>query len=200
MARAGVIYTKRSDRTSRSRPLKIVIAGPFSAGKTTLIKTISDTAIVGTERAITNGAHAAKKQTTVAMDFGRINLGPDLTLSLFGTPGQKRFDVMWEVLSEGMLGFVLLIDASVPRSLDDAATILQTFRGYADVPFVVGVTHLDDLQGDASRAVSDTRLALGIPPEIPVLGCDPRRRADVKALLLEVLYGVMRRLDPVATS
>jgi small GTP-binding protein len=200
MARAGVIYTKRSDRTSRSRPLKIVVAGPFSAGKTTLIKTISDTAIVGTERAITNGAHAAKKQTTVAMDFGRINLGPDLTLSLFGTPGQKRFDVMWEVLSEGMLGFVLLIDASVPRSLDDAATILQTFRGYADVPFVVGVTHLDDLQGDASRAVSDARLALGIPPEIPVLGCDPRRRADVKALLLEVLYGVMRRLDPVATS
>ncbi|MEA2488149.1 MAG: uncharacterized protein QOF16_1803 [Actinomycetota bacterium] len=200
MARAGVIYTKRSDRTSRSRPLKIVVAGPFSAGKTTLIKTISDTAIVGTERAITNGAHAAKKQTTVAMDFGRINLGPDLTLSLFGTPGQKRFDVMWEVLSEGMLGFVLLIDASVPRSLDDAATILQTFRGYADVPFVVGVTHLDDLQGDASRAVSDSRLALGIPPEIPVLGCDPRRRADVKALLLEVLYGVMRRLDPVATS
>jgi hypothetical protein len=93
-----------------------------------------------------------------------------------------------------------LIDASVPRSLDDAATILQTFRGYADVPFVVGVTHLDDLQGDASRAVSDARLALGIPPEIPVLGCDPRRRADVKALLLEVLYGVMRRLDPVATS
>jgi signal recognition particle receptor subunit beta len=99
-----------------------------------------------------------------------------------------------------MLGFVLLIDPGVPRSLDDAATILQTFRGYADVPFVVGVTHLDDPQADAAATVSEVRIALGIPPEIPVLACDPRRRADVKALLLEVLYGVMRRLDPITMS
>ncbi|MFN2593713.1 MAG: ATP/GTP-binding protein, partial [Actinomycetota bacterium] len=168
MARAGVVYTKRSDRTSRTRPLKIVVAGPFSAGKTTLIKTISDTAIVGTERAITDGSHPTKKETTVAMDFGRINLGEDLTLSLFGTPGQKRFDIMWEVLSEGMLGFVLLIDGSEPRSVPDAETILTTFSNFADVPFVVGVSHLDEPGTDPARVLSDVRVALNIPPEIPV--------------------------------
>ena len=203
-SRAGVVYTKRSDRTSRSRPLKIVVAGPFSAGKTTLIKTISDTAIVGTERAITdssgtNEKNGAKKETTVAMDFGRINLGPDLALSLFGTPGQKRFDVMWEVLSEGMLGFVLLIDASLPGSLADAATILETFLSYADVPFVVGVTHLDEVPAKQDR-ISEARVALGIPPEVPVVPCDPRRRDHVKALLLDVLYGVQKRVDPAVTG
>ncbi len=194
------MYTKRSDRTSRSRPLKIVVAGPFSAGKTTMIKTISDTAIVGTERAVTDGNHSSKKETTVAMDFGRINLGPDLALSLFGTPGQKRFDVMWEVLSEGMLGFILLIDPTVARAFEDASDILRTFSSYADVPYVVGVTHLDAPGVDPAEAVSNVRIALGIPPETPVVACDPRHRADVKGLLLEVLYGVQRRLDPVATG
>lgn len=200
MARAGIVYTKSSDRTARSRPLKIVVAGPFSAGKTTLIKTISDTAIVGTERAITDGGRLTKKETTVAMDFGRINLGPDLALSLFGTPGQKRFDVMWEVLSEGMLGFILLIDATDPASVAEAAEILTTFRGYADVPFVVGVTHLDDGVADPTRLASDIRTGLGIAPEVPLRACDPRRREDVKALLLDVLYGVQRRLDPVTAG
>lgn len=199
-SRAGVVYTKSVDRTPRARPLKIVIAGPFSAGKTTLIKTISDTAIVGTERAITDAAPGSKKETTVAMDFGRINLAPDLTLSLFGTPGQKRFDVMWEVLSEGMLGFVLLVDGSLPRSLIDARSILDTFRSYADVPFVVGVTHVDERDASANDAISESRVALGIPPNIPVLGCDPRQRSDVKALLLEVLYGVRRRLAAVSPA
>ncbi|OQY82766.1 MAG: GTP-binding protein, partial [Chloroflexi bacterium UTCFX4] len=84
--------------------VKMVITGPFSAGKTEFIGSISEIAVVRTERKITDETRAVKAQTTVAMDFGRITIDKDLVLYLFGTPGQRRFDFMWEILSEGMLG------------------------------------------------------------------------------------------------
>jgi len=83
--------------------VKMVVTGPFSAGKTEFIKTISEIDVVSTERKITDETKRVKEATTVAMDFGRITVDEDLVLYLFGTPGQKRFDFMWEILSEGML-------------------------------------------------------------------------------------------------
>src|SRR5919106_1138211 len=145
-SRAAIVRRKRSTTTRpMARPLKIVIAGPFAAGKTTLIKTISEVAIVGTDRVVTDDTKNVKERTTVAMDFGRITFAQDLTLFLFGTPGQRRFEVMWEILSEGMIGFILLVHAGDERSIEEAAHILETFRQYADVPYVVGVTHLDEV-------------------------------------------------------
>src|SRR3990170_4508729 len=144
--RAGIVKRQRATGGigQISRPLKIVITGPFAAGKTTLIKTISEVAIVGTDRAVTDDTKNVKEHTTVAMDFGRITFAQDLTLFLFGTPGQRRFEVMWEILSEGMIGFILLVHAGDDRSIDEASHILTTFRQYADVPFVIGVSHLDE--------------------------------------------------------
>ena len=194
--------SQRSDLVRRtrtvegtSRPLKVVVTGPFSAGKTTLIKTISEVAIVGTERDVTDESRSVKSKTTVAMDFGRLSFSDDLSLFLFGTPGQRRFEVMWEILSEGMIGFILLVNASDERSLEEATHILGQFRRYADVPFVVGISHLDRLDGDAQDVFDEVRSTLQAPPEVEVVACDPREREDVKALMLSILVGVLSRLD-----
>ena len=178
-----------------TRPLKIVITGPFSAGKTTLIKSISEVAIVGTERDVTDESKSVKARTTVAMDFGRITFADDLSLFLFGTPGQRRFEVMWEILSEGMIGFILLVNAADDRSLEEASHILGQFRKYADVPYVIGVTHLDDVDEPEEEVFARVRAALEVADGTQVVSCDPREREEVKTLLLHILVGVLARLD-----
>src|SRR3984885_1511919 len=114
---------KRGRRGGNAQAVKIVVTGPFSAGKSTLIRTISEITVLSTEKDITDETKARKSETTVAMDFGRITIDKDLVLYLFGTPGQDRFDFMWEILGEGMIGYVLLVDSSRPESLDEAASI-----------------------------------------------------------------------------
>src|SRR5580698_1956167 len=135
----------RQRRRSSGTAVKIVVTGPFSAGKTTLIRTISEITVLSTERSITDETRARKTDTTVAMDFGRITIDRELVLYLFGTPGQDRFDFMWEILSEGMLGYVVLVDAARPDSLEEAASILTAFRAMAHVPFVIGYNRADSL-------------------------------------------------------
>ncbi len=186
--------TRTIDRPA-GKPLKIVVTGPFSAGKTTLIKTISEVAIVGTERDVSDESRSIKMRTTVAMDFGRITFAHDLSLFLFGTPGQRRFEVMWEVLSEGMIGFILLVNVADARSIEESAHILDQFKRYADVPYVVGVTHLDASDSGEDEAIGGVRQALELPDEVVTLPCDPRSREDVKGLMLEILTGALRRVE-----
>jgi signal recognition particle receptor subunit beta len=193
--RSDLIKKQRSGTGFTSRPLKVVVTGPFSAGKTTMIETISEVAIVGTDRDITDNTREVKSRTTVAMDFGRITFAEQLALFLFGTPGQRRFEVMWEILSDGMLGFILLINAADPRSLDEGAHILETFRRYADVPFVVGVTHIDETGEPMDEVLEGVRRRLEVGGEAEVVACDARDREHVKALLLNVLMGVLSRLE-----
>lgn len=194
-----VIRRSRADGRA-ARPLKIVVTGPFAAGKTSLIQTISEVAVLGTERGISEDTGAGKETTTVAMDFGRVSLSNGLALLLFGTPGQRRFEVMWEVLSEGMIGFVLLVNGADERSAAEAERQLATFRAYADVPFVVGVTHLDSDGVDHGAALAAVRERLDLGQEADVVACDPRSREDVKAMMLRILFGVLRRLEPVAAA
>ena len=107
--------------------VKMVVTGPFSAGKTQFIQSVSEIDVVATERKISNVAErSVKEATTVAMDFGRITVDEDLVLYLFGTPGQKRFDFMWEILSEGMLGFIVMVDSTRPETFREARSILET--------------------------------------------------------------------------
>lgn len=193
------IVRRRRGGAEAARPLKIVVTGPFAAGKTSLIQTISEVTVLGTERAVSDETRARKDSTTVAMDFGRVSLGDGLSLFLFGTPGQRRFEVMWDVLSEGMIGFIVLVDASDARSCGEAAAVLETFRAYADVPCVVGVTHLDG-GVDPAAAVAAVREGLELGEDTPVVACDPRSREDVKALLLRILFGVLKRLEPVPAA
>jgi signal recognition particle receptor subunit beta len=197
---ARIIRTHQSVDNGLSKPLKIVVTGPFSAGKTTLIRTISEVAIVGTERDVTDETKSVKASTTVAMDFGRLTFDGGTCLFLFGTPGQRRFEVMWEILSEGMIGFIVLVNAGDGRSVEEAAHILDTFREYADVPYVVGVTHLDEAGAPADDVLEHVRAQLDAPEGVRVLGCDVRRREDVKSLILETLYGVKARLETATAT
>jgi signal recognition particle receptor subunit beta len=191
-----IVRTHKSVDNGLTKPLKIVVTGPFSAGKTTLIKTISEVAIVGTERDVSDDTRSVKANTTVAMDFGRITFADGCCLFLFGTPGQRRFEIMWEVLSEGMIGFIVLVNAADGRSTGEAAHILDTFREYADVPYVVGVTHLDEAGKSEEEVVASVREELSLPGDVSIITCDVREREDIKELILETLFGVMSRLEP----
>lgn len=177
--------------------VKIVVTGPFSAGKTTLIRTISEITVLSTETDITDATRSRKAETTVAMDFGRITIDRDLVLYLFGTPGQERFDFMWEILGEGMLGYILLIDASREDSLEQAVGILAAFRKMARVPFVVALNHADGLEPlDEDRV----RSVLGLVEDTPVVPCDATDRESVKSVLLALLYCVVDQIDVPAAA
>jgi small GTP-binding protein len=172
--------------------VKIVVTGPFSAGKTQFIQTISEIDVVATERKISSAEERIKDQTTVAMDFGRITVDEDLVLYMFGTPGQRRFDFMWEILAEGMLGFVVLLDSVRPETFREARSILDTFRSYAAVPYVVAANK-QDLE-DAWSA-EDLRIALRIPQDVKVVPCVAIDRESVQHVVLELLYSVLELLD-----
>ena len=149
--------------------VKMVITGPFSAGKTEFIRSISEIEVVSTEREITTPAEKKQKDaTTVAMDFGRITVDDDLVLYLFGTPGQRRFDFMWEILAEGMLGFVVMVDSAKPETFREAKSILETFRAYAPTPYVVAANKQD--HPDA-WAAEDLRIALRMEEGVNLLPC-----------------------------
>ncbi|MEN6435027.1 MAG: ATP/GTP-binding protein [Anaerolineaceae bacterium] len=172
--------------------LKIVVTGPFSAGKTEFIRSISEIDVVNTERKISSAAERIKNTTTVAMDFGRITVDKDLVLYLFGTPGQKRFDFMWEILSEGMLGFVVLVDSTRPETFREARFILETFRAYAKTPYVVVANKQDD---ENAWDVEDMRIALRLDPGIKLVPCVAVDREKVKNVLLELLYIILEEMD-----
>src|SRR5512134_2493420 len=139
--------------------VKMVVTGPFNAGKTEFIQTVSEIDVVTTERKISSDAERVKEETTVAMDFGRITVDDDLVLYLFGTPGQRRFDFMWEILSEGMLGFIVLVDSVRPETFREAKHILEVFRGYASTPYVVAANKQDMVD---AWTPEDLRIALKI--------------------------------------
>jgi signal recognition particle receptor subunit beta len=172
--------------------VKIVVTGPFSAGKTEFIQTVSEIDVVSTERKISSESEQIKERTTVAMDFGRITVDDDLVLYLFGTPGQKRFDFMWEILSEGMLGFVVLIDSVRPETFREARMILDTFRTYAPTPYVVAANKQDM---EDAWDVDDLRIALRIDSDIKLLPCVATDRESVRNTLLELLYSILEEMD-----
>jgi small GTP-binding protein len=187
----------RRSRQRGGQAVKIVVTGPFAAGKTTLIRTISEITVLSTERGITDETRSRKAETTVAMDFGRITIDRDLVLYLFGTPGQERFDFMWEILGEGMLGYVLLIDSSRPETLSEAQNILDAFRRMARVPFVVALNRPE--QRDSIR--EDTvRAALDLPAHVPVVACDATDKDSVKNVLLALLYSVLDEIEATAAN
>src|SRR5512136_1960077 len=154
--------------------VKMVVTGPFNSGKTEFIRSVSEIDVVSTERKISSEAERVKEFTTVAMDFGRISIDKDLVLYLFGTPGQKRFDFMWEILSEGMLGFVVMVDSTSPETFREARRILDTFRSYSATPYVVAANKQD---GEDAWPAEDLRIAMGLSDRIRILPCIARDRS-----------------------
>jgi len=174
------------------RTVKMVVTGPFNSGKTAFIRSISEIDVVSTERKITLPVEKVKDTTTVAMDFGRISVDDELVLYLFGTPGQKRFDFMWEILSEGMLGFVVMVDSTRPETFREARYIMETFRAYAPTPFVVAANKQD--HPDA-WSIEDLRIALRLDSQIRCLECVATEREKVKNVLLELLYCILEEVQ-----
>jgi len=164
-------------------PLKVIITGPVGAGKSTLIRTLSETEVVDTDAIATEDI--GKATTTVALDHGTMHLDGHL-VHLFGTPGQERFDFMWEILSKGALGILLMVRADRPDSFPKARNILDFIVSRAPVPHVVGVTHLDQPKVWKPEEIS---LFLGTPLE-RVVGFDPRKPEEAVrpiARLLELI-------------
>jgi uncharacterized protein len=173
--------------------VKMVITGPFSSGKTEFIRSISEIEVVSTEREVTTDSERREKDaTTVAMDFGRITVDDDLVLYLFGTPGQRRFDFMWEILAEGMLGFIVMVDSAKPETFREAKSILETFRAYAPTPYVVAANKQD--HPDA-WSTDDLRIALRIEPNVKLLPCVARDKNSVRDVLLELLYSILEDME-----
>ncbi|MCM3263823.1 ATP/GTP-binding protein [Streptomyces thermoviolaceus] len=168
--------------------LKILVAGGFGVGKTTFVGAVSEIRPLRTEEVLTEAGRPVddlagvegKRTTTVALDFGRITLREDLVLYLFGTPGQERFWFMWEELTEGALGAVVLADT---RRLEDCFPAVDYCERRA-IPFVVGV---NCFEGAVRYPVEDVREALDLDPSIPVVLCDARERESVKQVLAAVV-------------
>jgi len=172
--------------------VKMVVTGPFNAGKTEFIRSVSEIDVVSTERKISTESERVKETTTVAMDFGRITVDEELVLYLFGTPGQRRFDFMWEILSEGMLGFIVMVDSTRPETFREARNIMTTFKAYAPTPYVVTANKQD--QEDAWD-LNDIRIALRLAPNIKLLECVATNKEKVKNVLLELLYSILTEME-----
>lgn len=142
--------------------MRLVVTGTVGAGKSTFIRSVSEIAVVDTDRVATGPASAIKKKTTVAMDFGRLQFAPGMALHLYGTPGQSRFDFMWDILIGRAHAYILLVAAHRPSDFRAARRIFAFMNQRAQIPVLVGVTHID-CQG--AWSVENVALALGFPDE-----------------------------------
>jgi signal recognition particle receptor subunit beta len=174
---------------------KIVIAGGFGVGKTTLVGSVSEIQPLRTEALVTNESEGvdnldavpSKATTTVAMDFGRLTLGEDLILYLFGTPGQRRFWFMWDDLCLGAIGAIVIVDTA---RLDESFSPLDYFEAKG-LPFIVAVNQFEGIE---QYTLDQVKQALALPPEVPIISIDARDRDSAKAALIRVTEYALEHL------
>ncbi|MWA10037.1 ATP/GTP-binding protein [Streptomyces sp. BA2] len=189
--------TSAGSLPARSRSVKVMIAGGFGTGKTTMVRSVSDIKPLTTEETLTRASvdvdHligvAEKNETTVSLDFGRIGLNDELVLYLFGTPGQERFWFLWNGLFKGALGAVVLVDT---RRLASSFRAIEEMEQQG-VPFVIALNVFPDSQ---DHPVDEIRDALDIPAHIPVVACDARDRESSRDVLIALIRHLKEHAAP----
>jgi signal recognition particle receptor subunit beta len=176
-------------------PVKIIIAGGFGVGKTTMVASVSEIPPLTTEEILTEASDGIddldgverKTTTTVALDFGRITISPKHVLYLFGTPGQERFWFMWDELARGAIGTVVLVDT---RRLDTSFAAIDFFERRR-IPFIVAVNCFDNAERYREQEI---RVALAVPTHVPIVMCDARQRDSSKLALIKLVKHAMSAL------
>jgi len=163
--------------------VKLVITGPVNAGKTTMVQNLSDSQIAATDVAATDQVSQLKAMTTVGLDFGILKIDNGLELHLFGTPGQARFNFMWNILSKGAIGAIFLVDSTSDDSLQEMKKMYAYFTEHVDLPAIVGATKQDL---DGAKSVEQIAAALNMNQDL-VLPVDAREKEGSKMLALTLL-------------
>ena len=187
---------------AKKQIMRVVVTGPVGAGKTTFINTISEIETVGTDRRATDETAQMKASTTVAMDFGRVNFGPEMSLHLYGTPGQERFSFMWDILLQNAHGVVVLVPAHRPKDFYAVSRIMRyAMQKSADAPMLIAATHSDV---EEAWPVEDILPALGIDPEtsqIPAIPINATVVSDAAQVLIALVeqYAVQMGINGANT-
>lgn len=171
--------------------MRIVVAGTVGSGKTTFVRTVSEIDVVDTDRTPTDLVATMKDSTTVGMDFGKVTLNPEMVLHLYGTPGQLRFDFMWELLISKAHAYVLLVAAHRPEEFAAARQILWFLKDQVQIPLILGVTHTDC---DAAWSIKDVGYAMGFQEgedSLPVVAVNANLRESVVNALIVLIEHYM---------
>ena len=172
--------------------MRLVVTGPVGAGKSTFIRSVSEIAVVDTDRRATDETSQLKPKTTVALDLGRLQFGPDMAVHIYGTPGQFRFDFMWDILIRKAHAYIMLVPANRPAEFRNARRINSFMQQRSSVPMLIGMTHVDC---EDAWAIENVAIALGyldLSKAPPIITVNAQDSASAGQALMALVKQIMK--------